>query len=409
MNCLVTAYDIIFFWVARMAFQSKHFMHERPFEKCFIHGLIRDEQGRKMSKSLGNGIDPFMLIEKYGCDALRYFLTTNSTPGADLRYSEEKIAAAWNYINKIWNIARYIQMNLDNQNYHNETIDYDNLSDIDLWILQRVNSVIKTVNQNFDNFDFGEVARAIYNFTWNDFAAWYIELTKVVFNNGTSKQKINTCAVLKEVLITILKLLHPFMPFVTEEIYQKFNEGSIMVSAWPKPLTLPKDEETLKKTSEKVDLMIDIITAVRNIRAEKNVSPSKKITLTLLCENENVKNELLTVQPFLERFTNYNVINYITQNSENLPLDAVNKVLLKVTVVVPLNDLINIDEEISKLQKEEIRLIQEVERSNKMLNNQSFISKAPAEKVNAERAKLSQYEQQLNDVRELLKKIEKIS
>ena len=409
MNCLVTAYDIIFFWVARMAFQSKHFMHERPFEKCFIHGLIRDEQGRKMSKSLGNGIDPFMLIEKYGCDALRYFLTTNSTPGADLRYSEEKIAAAWNYINKIWNIARYIQMNLDNQNYHNETIDYDNLSDIDLWILQRVNSVIKTVNQNFDNFDFGEVARAIYNFTWNDFAAWYIELTKVVFNNGTPKQKINTCAVLKEVLITVLKLLHPFMPFVTEEIYQKFNEGSIMVSAWPKPLTLPKDEETLKKTSEKVDLMIDIITAVRNIRAEKNVSPSKKITLSLLCEDENVKNELLTVQPFLERFTNYNVINYITQNSENLPLDAVNKVLLKVTVVVPLNDLINIEEEISKLQKEEIRLIQEVERSNKMLNNQSFISKAPAEKVNAERAKLSQYEQQLNDVRELLKKIEKIS
>ena len=274
-NVLVTGYDIIFFWVARMIFSGLHNMDKTPFDTVLIHGIIRDSQGRKMSKSLGNGVDPFDLIDEYGCDAMRYFLTTNSTPGQDLRFSAEKMASSWNYINKIWNISRFISMNLKTNNYQNEEIDYNNLTSIDKWILDKENALIKAVDKLYEDYELGEVARLIYNFTWNDFASWYIELTKVSLNNP--KHSINTCAVLKHVLIDILKLLHPFMPYVTEEIYGMLpikDSESIMISEYP---TYNK-KDVYKEESEKLEKVLEDIVAIRNLKATNKIT---KTTLNL--------------------------------------------------------------------------------------------------------------------------------
>ena len=391
-NCLVTGYDIIFFWVARMAFLSKHFMDARPFEKCMIHGLIRDEQGRKMSKSLGNGVDPFDVIEKYGCDALRYFLTTNSTPGQDLRYSEEKIASSWNYINKIWNISRYIQMNLQNNNYNDEPVDYSKLTSIDKWLYSKLNKVIENVNENFDKYEFGEAAKFIYNFVWDDFASWYIELSKVTFNSSKG-DKVNTCAILKDVLNTILKLLHPYMPFVTEEIYQIFNEGSVMVSNWPKAIDLLNDNDNLK-----VDKMLSIITAIRNLRVNNNVAPSKPLSMIIDAKEHDVI-FLETHKEYLKKFANYESLEF--NNNPNKEQSQV-IVLEDLNIIVPLKEIIDFDKEKERLTKEFERLTNEVARSEKMLSNPSFTSKAPKEKVDAEKEKLEKYVQQLEEVKKLL-------
>ena len=396
-DCLVTGYDIITFWVSRMALQGRHFTGKRPFKKCFIHGLIRDELGRKMSKSLGNGVDPFDLIEEYGCDAMRYFLTTNATPGQDLTYSKEKMASSWNYINKIWNISRFISMNLKNNNYQDEEIDYANLTAIDKWILDKENTLIKAVDKLYEDYELGEVARLIYNFTWNDFASWYIELTKVSLNNP--KYSINTCAVLKYVLIDILKLLHPFMPFVTEEIYQNFNEGSIMVSDWPKASDISFDASLIKD----VEKLLNIITAVRNIRAEKNVAPSKKISIGLETSSKEYQAFLSEQQDYLQRFLNYETLTIDEKiTHEHATVVVVNDV----NVVVPLKELINFEEEKTRLTKELTRLENEVKRSVNMLNNASFIAKAPTQKVEAEKAKLVEYQNQLKEVENLLKDLE---
>ena len=396
-DCLVTGYDIIFFWVARMAIQSKHFMKKRPFKKCFIHGLIRDEQGRKMSKSLGNGVDPFDLIAKYGCDAMRYFLTTNATPGQDLRYSEEKMASSWNYINKIWNISRFIQMNLNNCNYEGQEIDTKNLLSIDKWILTKMTSLIENVNTLYDNFELGEVAKAIYNFTWDDLASWYLELTKVTFSTGTKEQQINTCAVLKEVLTTVIKLLHPFMPFVTEEIYMHFHDGSIVVSDWPKA-----NKEYAFSGTENMNDLTEVITAVRNIRNEKNVALSKKIQIGLESKNSQVESFLKEHSEYLKRFCNPELLT-IEQNINDE--DASIAVLTNVKVIIPLKELINYEEEEKRLTALKGKLEGEVERCEKMLNNPNFVSKAPAQKIEAEKAKLQNYKSQLEEVCSLLAKL----
>ena len=396
-NCLVTGYDIIFFWVARMAFQTRHFMGERPFEVCMIHGLIRDEQGRKMSKSLGNGIDPFDVVEKYGCDALRYFLTTNSTPGQDLRYSDEKVASSWNYINKLWNISRYIGMQLKNYNYQDEPIDYKLLSPIDKWLMNKLDVVIENANTYFDKYDFGEASKGIYNFVWDDFASWYIELSKVTLNSG--QNVINTCAILKDVLIKIVKLLHPYMPFVTEEIYQHFCDGSITVSSWPLPYQLNDNH-----SDDLVNKMLDIITSIRNMRTTNNVAPSKKLTM-IIDTNASVSAFLKEMNPYLEKFANYESLtfsnNYSTENANIIVLD-------NVKIIIPLKELIDYEKELKRLNSERDRLTSEVERSNKMLNNPSFISKAPAEKVNLEKEKLSKYEEQLKEVSNTLEQLKKM-
>ena len=391
-NCLVTGYDIIFFWVARMAFQSKHFMGQRPFERCLIHGLIRDEQGRKMSKSLGNGVDPFDLIEKYGCDAMRYFLSTNATPGQDLRYSEEKMASSWNYINKIWNVSRFIQMNLDNNGYNNESIKEELLQDIDKWIISKLNSLIDVVNYNYDQYELGEVAKAIYNFVYDDLASNYLEMTKVTFSKDNKELKINTCAVLREMLTGVIKLLHPFMPFVTEEIYQNFYDGSIMISAWPEKLSYTSLDNFDSTLCEK---LFQVIKTVRTIRTDYNVSISKKINLSLETGNKNLEQFLLSHNEYLEKFVNYD--NLDISNSINKS-NAIVNVLSDVIVVIPSNDLINYEEELAKLQVQEQKLMGEVQRSTNMLNNPNFVSRAPEAKVNEEKRKLEAYQKQLEEV-----------
>ena len=396
-DCLVTGYDIIFFWVARMAIQSKHFMGKRPFKKCFIHGLIRDEQGRKMSKSLGNGVDPFDLIDKYGCDAMRYFLTTNATPGQDLRYSEEKMGSSWNYINKIWNISRFIQMNLDNVGYNYESIDYQALLTIDKWILSKMNDLIRDVNKLYDSFELGEATKLIYNFTWDDFASWYLELTKVTFNNGTKEQQLNTCAVLKTVLTTVIKLLHPFMPFVTEEIYQHFYDGSIMISSWP--------EENSKNSFQALDKMndlLEVITTVRNIRNEKNVPMSKKLTIGLETSDHSLMNFYKNHANYLEKFCNPD--HLLIEESINSD-DSLVSVLKNTKVIIPMKELVNMEEEFKRLTVLKDKLTQEVERCEKMLNNPNFVTKAPTAKIDAERSKLANYQSQLEEVKNLLAKM----
>ena len=399
-DCLVTGYDIIFFWVARMAIDAKHFMKSRPFKKCLIHGLIRDEQGRKMSKSLGNGVDPFDLIDEYGCDAMRYFLTTNSTPGQDLRFSAEKMASSWNYINKIWNISRFVKMNLENTGYAGEEINYNNLTSLDVLILSKMNKLINDVNSKYEDFEFGEVARAIYNFTWDDFASNYLEMTKVDFASNDQERKINTCAILCNVLTNIVKLLHPFMPFVTEEIYQNFYEDSITISNWPTTFNANLDDEIANKAEK----LFEIISSIRNIRSEKNVGMSKKINISLEVSTESLQNYLLQHQNYLMRFTNYE--NLIVSNNVD-KTDAVVTVLEDVNIVIPLKELINIEEEIVKLNAKKTKLEAEVARSNGMLNNPNFVSKAPKEKIENEKAKLNSYLEQLKEVEDLIKSFQK--
>ena len=365
-----------------------------------IHGLIRDEQGRKMSKSLGNVVDPFDIVDKYGCDAMRYFLTTNSTPGQDLRFSDEKMASSWNYINKIWNISRFVKMNLIANKYQGEDIHENYLTSLDKWILNKMNLLIKDVDNKYDIFEFGEVARAIYNFTWDDFASNYLEMTKVNFANSDSQLKINTCSVLTKVLTTILKLLHPFMPFVTEEIYQNFYNESIMVSKWPQPFDLKLDKGLIENT----DKMFEIITAVRTIRNEKNVPMSKPIKISLETSNEDLRTYLLAHREYLKEFINYEELS-IAKNIDKL--DAIVKVLDDLNIVILLKELINIDEEIVKLKSKQDKLKKEVARSEGMLNNQNFLQKAPNSKIIEEKNKLSSYLEQLKEVNELLLELDK--
>ncbi|HOI46375.1 MAG TPA: valine--tRNA ligase [Bacilli bacterium] len=397
-DTLVTGYDIIFFWVARMAFQSKHFMNSRPFKHVLIHGLIRDEQGRKMSKSLGNGVDPMDLVEQYGADSLRYFLTTNASPGQDLRFSDEKIASSWNYINKIWNISRFIQMNLDAFNYQNEAINESMLSTIDRWILSQMNELIDTVDDLYERFEFGELAKLIYNFVWDDFASWYIELTKVVFSTGSHDQKINTCAVLKHVLTTILKLLHPIIPFVTDAVYEVFYQTSIMTSAWPTPFANVNGYDT-----ELMRALFDTITSVRNIRSLKNVVPSKPVELILSVSDRALKEALMSHSNYLTRFTNADPLR-ITNQSDTAE-DMVVEVLTNVTVMIPLSGLIDVEKEIEKLENDLVKLEEEIKRSKQMLENPRFVEKAPAQKVTLEQDKLDNYIQQLEETKKRMLEI----
>ena len=400
-DCLVTGYDIIFFWVARMAFQSKYLLHTRPFKDVLIHGIIRDELGRKVSKSLGNGVDMYEVVGKYGTDSLRYFITTTASPGQDIRYSEEKIEAAWNFINKIWNISRFIGLNFDSCNYDNkkdEKINTELLLDIDKWILKRLNETIEAADSAFDKYDFGEASKAIYKFTWFDFASWYVEMTKVTFNSDNTAQKINTCAVLNYVLTAVLKLLHPLMPFVTEEIYQKYNDGSIVISSWP--TVNPEYNFEGSNNVKNIEVIFDIITAVRNIRAEKNVVNSKQIDLKLEIKNQETYDIINNNINYIKKFTNYNDLQLsMTTIDKDL---SVTQVFENVIVICPLKALVDLAEEKKKLQSAQEKLLSEIERCEKMLNNPNFINKAPESKINAEKEKLASYKKQLEETNKLL-------
>ncbi|HHU55804.1 MAG TPA: valine--tRNA ligase [Acholeplasmataceae bacterium] len=394
-DTLVTGYDIIFFWVARMVFQSKYLIGKRPFKDVLLHGLIRDEQGRKISKSLGNGVDMIDAVDQFGIDSLRYFLATTTSPGQDIRYSETKIEAAWNYINKIWNISRYIGINFDDTNYQNEEINVKLLNSVDKWILQKTNDLITNTNYNYEKYEFGEVAKAIYKFVWDDFASWYLEMTKVIFNGDNQELKINTCAVLRYVLTVILKLLHPFMPFVTEHIYQKFNEGYLCVSDWPKR----KRQYTFKDAFD-IEIIYDIITFVRNTRAVKRVANSQKIDLLLQVKNEEVKKIINNNIHYLQRFVNYQNLTVTTEELDTK--QSVVEVLNDVIAIIPLKTLVDLEEEKQKLEDDRKKMLQEIKRCQGMLNNPNFVSKAPKEKVELEKRKLEEYLSRLDEIEKLL-------
>ena len=400
-DVLVTGYDIIFFWVSRMLFEGIEFTGHAPFKQILIHGLIRDPQGRKMSKSLGNGVDPFDVVEKYGCDSLRYFLNTNSSPGLDLRYDETKIESSWNYLNKVWNISRYVMMNIEG--YHEVDLKQAKLNLASRWILARLNQVIKEVDYNFDKYEFGEGNKALYNFVWNDFASWYVEISKVDLQSDDAENKNITQNVLVYVLMQIIKMLHPIVPFITEEIYQTLphKEESITISSWPTVEEAFNDEEAINS----LNIVMEIISAVRNERAKASKAPSAKINIRLEAKSQEVCDILNSAKPYLLKFTNPNEL-VITIDKANLENQVV-VVLNDLTIYIPTNDLVDIEEVIKKLEGELKKLEGELLRSNNMLNNPNFVNKAPEAKIQAERDKKAMYEEKYNEVKAHLASIKK--
>jgi len=385
-NTLVTGYDIIGFWVSRMIFQGLEFTNERPFKDVLIHGLVRDADGRKMSKSLGNGVDPMDVIEKYGADALRYFLSTGSSPGQDLRFSFEKVESVWNFANKIWNASRFALMNMDGMTY--DEIDLSGEKSVaDKWILTRLNETIETVTRLADKYEFGEVGRILYNFIWDDFCDWYIEMAKLPLYGEDEAAKKTTRSILAYVLDNTMRLLHPFMPFITEEIWQNLpHEGeSITVAAWPEVDSALTDDAA----AEEMKLLVDIIRAVRNIRAEVNTPMSKQIKLMLKAKDEETLAVLKKNAAYIERFCNPESLELSTDASA--PEKAMTAVVTGVELFLPLAGLINIDEEIARLEKELDKWTKEVSRVQGKLSNERFVSKAPQKVVDEEKAKEQDY------------------
>lgn len=385
-NVLVTGYDIIFFWVSRMIFQGLEFTGKRPFDDVLIHGLVRDAEGRKMSKSLGNGVDPMEVIEKYGADSLRYFLSTGSSPGQDLRFSFEKVEATWNFANKIWNASRFALMNMDGITF--EELDLSGEKSVaDKWILTRLNETIEHVTKLADKYEFGEVGRILYNFIWDDFCDWYIEMAKLPLYGEDEAAKKTTRSILAYVLDNTMRLLHPFMPFITEEIWQSLpHEGeSITVAKWPEV----RPELSDKEAANDMRLLVDIIRAVRNIRAEVNTPMSKQVKLFIKAKDENIQSQLEKNRAYVERFCNPSEL--VISTDVSLDEKAMTAVVTGAELILPLEGLINIEEEIARLEKEYDKLNKEVERVQKKLNNQGFIAKAPAKVVEEERAKEQDY------------------
>lgn len=384
-NTLVTGYDIIFFWVSRMIFQSLEFTDSRPFKNVLIHGLIRDEQGRKMSKSLGNGIDPMEVIEKYGADALRWFLSNGSAPGQDVRFSYEKMDAAWNFINKIWNASRFVLMNVEGMSAADLHLDGQK-SVADRWILTRLNETIEKVTHLFDRFEFGEAGRNLYNFIWDDFCDWYIEMSKETLYGDNPEAKRMNQAVLVYVLDNIVRLLHPIMPFVTEEIFSKLptTTGSIVVASYPEV-----NEFSDESAAEGMEVLKEVIRAVRNIRAEVNTPLSKAVTLLIQANDEKVQAFLTANQNYIMRFCNPDELVIATELA--VPDMAMSQVITGATIYLPLANLINLTEEIARLEKELAKLDGEVKRVQGKLANERFVSKAPQAVVDQERAKEADY------------------
>jgi valyl-tRNA synthetase len=385
-DALVTGYDIIFFWVSRMIFQGIEFTGQRPFKDVLIHGLVRAEDGRKMSKSLGNGIDPMEVIDKYGADALRYFLATGSSPGQDLRYSTEKVEAVWNFANKIWNASRFALMNMDGMTY--EEIDLTGEKSVaDAWILTRLNETIEQVTKLAEKYEFGEVGRALYNFIWDDFCDWYIEMAKLPLYGEDESAKKTTRSVLAYVLDNTMRLLHPLMPFITEEIWQNLpHEGeSITVAAWP--TADPALTDTAKASDMK--LLVDLIHAVRNIRAEVNTPMSKKVPLYIAAKDEATVSVLEANRNYIERFCNPETLEIGVGIAA--PGKSMSAVITGAELFLPLEGLLNLYEEIERLKKELAKWESEVKRVQGKLSNERFISKAPEAVVAEERAKEKDY------------------
>ncbi len=391
-NTLVTGYDIIFFWVARMIFSGLAHTGEVPFNTVFFHGLVRDSQGRKMSKSLGNGIDPLEVIKDYGADALRFTLVTGNSPGNDLRFSDEKVQASRNFANKIWNATRFVQMNLD----IDEVGLPEDMTLEDKWIVSSFNTLVKEVTENLDKFELGVAAAKLYDFIWEKFCDWYIELVKPRLFDHENPTRVAAEKTLVYVLTETLKLLHPFMPFITEEIWQTMpHEGeSIMISPWP----VYREEHNFETEEKQMELIMAAIRGVRNIRTQMNVPVSRKAKLILVTDEDSVFEK---GKVFFEKLASASEVD-IVKNADNIPKNAVNVVSEKVSIYIPMGDLVDMEAEKQRLMGEEKRLLGEIERIEKKLSNQGFVAKAPAAVVEKERSKGKKYEEMLSAVRESL-------
>ena len=402
-NALVTGYDILPFWVARMIFQGLHFTHQRPFKDAVFHGLIRDEQGRKMSKSLGNGVDPMDVIDEYGADALRWFLLNGTAPGQDTRYNPKQLASAWNFINKIWNAARFVIMNLPEDAQPAHMPDTAKFDLADGWIFDRLNHTVSEVIRLFDDYQFGEAGRELYNFIWNDFCDWYIEMAKVALNGNDQELKARKQDNLIWILDQILRLLHPIMPFVTEKLWLSMpHDGeSIMVAKYPEAHAEFENEQARHDMA----FLIEIIKAVRNIRTEVNAPLSSSIDIMIQLEDAKNERILTDNEDYVKNFLHPKELTISTQIAA--PKLAKTAVISGAQVFIPLADLVNVDDEIKRMEKEEKSLQTEVDRSTKKLGNQGFVAHAPEEVIAKEKAKKADYENQLESVRQRIEELKK--
>ena len=397
-DVLVTGYDIIFFWVIRMVFSAIEQTGKVPFHHVLIHGLVRDSQGRKMSKSLGNGIDPLEIIDQYGADALRLTLITGNAPGNDMRFYMERVEASRNFANKVWNASRFIMMNLEKAEVPGE-MPKDQLTAADKWILSKVNTLAKEVTENMDKYELGIAVQKVYDFIWEEFCDWYIEMVKPRLYNDGDTTKSAALWTLKTVLVNALKLLHPYMPFITEEIFctLQSEEESIMISKWPEFI----EEWHFAEDEAAVEMIKEAVRGIRNVRTGMNVPPSKKAKVFVVSESENVRNTFENGKVFYATLGSASEVT-VQADRSGIDEDAVSAVLPEAVIYMPFAELVDIDKEIERLQKEEQRLTKELARVNGMLSNERFMSKAPESKVAEERAKLEKYSQMMDQVKERL-------
>ncbi|GAA0748150.1 valine--tRNA ligase [Clostridium oceanicum] len=395
-NTLVTGYDIIFFWVARMIFSGLYCMDEIPFDTVLVHGIVRDAEGRKMSKSLGNGVDPIEVINDYGADALRFALITGNAPGNDIRYYPERVEAARNFANKLWNASRFVLMNLD-KDLMNKYKDSNKYSTADKWILSRINTLVKEVTENIEKFELGIASQKLYDFIWGELCDWYIELVKPVLYGEDEEAKGVAFNVLHKVLTTALQLLHPIMPFITEEIYTHIDSKyeSITISKWP------EYDENLKneKIEEDMNYIIEAIKSIRNVRGEMNVPPSRKAKLMIFLTEEKARSSFEEGTVYFEKLASASDVTFLSKKEE-APENAVSSVTRGAEIFMPLLDLIDVKKELERLDKEKEKLEKEIDRVKKKLSNEKFVSKAPKAVVDGEKAKGEKYEEMLKAVLE---------
>ena len=401
-DVLVTGYDIIFFWVIRMIFSGYEQMGERPFKTVLFHGLVRDSKGRKMSKSLGNGIDPLEIIDQYGADALRLTLITGNAPGNDMRFYYERVEASRNFANKIWNASRFIMMNMPEEGLQ---VTAPVLQPVDKWILSKLNALIKDATENMDHFELGIAVQKVYDFIWDEFCDWYIEMVKPrLYNTDDQESKNAALWTLKTVLLNALKLLHPYTPFITEEIFctLQSEEESIMISSWP----VYQDDWSFAKEEQDIETIKDAVRGVRNIRTEMNVAPSRKAMIYVVSEKEEVRRAFTEGKLFFTSLAGASEV-VIQEDKNGIAEDAVSVVIHGATLYIPFAELVDIAQEIERLKKEEKRLTGELARVNGMLSNEKFMGKAPQAKIDEEKAKLEKYTQMMEQVKERLAQLSK--
>ena len=399
-SVLVTGYDIIFFWVIRMVFSALEQTGKSPFKHVLIHGLVRDDQGRKMSKSLGNGIDPLEVIDKYGADALRLTLITGNAPGNDMRFYWERVENSRNFANKIWNATRFIMMNMEKADF--SQVKLSDLTIADRWILSKVNDLAVAVTENLDKYELGIAVQKVYDFIWEEFCDWYIEMVKPRLYNDDDTTKAAALWTLKTVLINALKLLHPYMPFITEEIFCNIQdeEESIMISKWPEY----KEEWSFKADEEAVDTIKAAVRAIRNLRTGMNVPPSKKASVYVVSEKSEIRDRFEASKNFFATLGYANAV-YVQEDKTGIDANAVSTVIHDAVLYIPLAELVDIDKEIERLKGEVKKLDGEIKRASGMLANPKFVDKAPAAKVEEERAKLAKYTEMKSQVEERLSQL----